>query len=68
MENTSGFYKSQEQEEVLLFAPNFVDAPTYSLSRKKKDTYTYPVEGWHWFETEDEAYAFFYLEKPIASA
>jgi hypothetical protein len=57
--DTSGFYKAAN--ETLSFAPNAVRAPTYDLFRKDKDTYTYPVEGWHWFDSEKEARAFFGL-------
>ena len=49
------FYKKQGQ--ALLSAPNFVHSPTYQLEADKKDTYTYPVNGWYWFDTLDEAMA-----------
>lgn len=55
--DTSGFYKANGDK--LSFAPNAVRAPTYDLFRADKDTYTYPVEGWSWFDSEDEAKAFF---------
>jgi hypothetical protein len=53
MEDTSGFYKLNEISE-WLFAPNFVYAPTYTLLKEDKDTYTYPVDGWTWYDTEPE--------------
>lgn len=49
MENTSGFYK-QNEEGVWMHAPNFVYAPTYELLVEQKDTYTYPMDGWYWFD------------------
>jgi hypothetical protein len=49
MEDTSGFYKLNEINE-WEFAPNFVYAPTYTLLREDKDTYTYPVDGWTWYD------------------
>lgn len=57
--DTSGFYKVVENK--LIFAPNAVRAPTYDLFRKDKDTYDYPVQGWYWFDSEEEARAFFDL-------
>jgi hypothetical protein len=49
MEDTSGFYKIDENSN-LLYAPNFVDSPDYSLNRDLKDTYDYPIDGWEWFD------------------
>ena len=56
-EDTSGFYKNDDGN--LLFAPNFVYAPTFALERELSKIYTYPVEGWYWFNTEYEANAHF---------
>lgn len=50
MENTSGFYKLIEDQ--LLFAPTAVLAPEYSLMREEYNTYTYPVDGWYWFDSD----------------
>lgn len=54
MEDTSGFYKFQDDE--WQYAPNFVYAPTYTLLREEKDTYTYPIHGWIWYEEAPSAY------------
>ena len=54
-----GFYKKDISR--LLFAPNFVIGQNYSLDIAEKDNYTYPVNGWHWFNTEEEARTFFEL-------
>jgi hypothetical protein len=51
--DTSGFYRFTGQK--LTYAPSAVRAPAYSLLRAQKDTYTYPVHGWHWFASESEA-------------
>lgn len=48
-----GFYK--KDGENLLFAPNRVTAPKYELTKEDRDTYTYPVDGWYWFEEERKA-------------
>lgn len=50
------FYKRQSEE--LLVAPNFVFSQEYSLKSEDKDTYTYPVDGWYWFDTLDKAIEF----------
>jgi hypothetical protein len=58
MEDTSGFYKLDGE---LLFGPNFVLNANYELRRQTRDQYTYPTDGWYWFDSEDEARAFFGL-------
>lgn len=55
-----GFYKLHNGE--LLHAPNEVFAPEYALMIKDKDKYEYPVDGWRFFETGDEARTAFGLE------
>jgi hypothetical protein len=52
--NTSGFYK--KDGDSLLFAPNWVQSKDYTLVRSDKDKYTYPVDGWVWFDNAPEAY------------
>jgi hypothetical protein len=49
MEDTSGFYKLNEIND-WEFAPNFVYGPNFELIREDKDTYTYPVDGWSWYD------------------
>ena len=48
MEDTSGFYKLEDNN--WQYAPNFVYGPSYELLRENKDSYTYPVEGWKWYD------------------
>lgn len=62
MENTSGFYKNDEG--MLLCGPNYVLAGSFSLYKEQKDEYIYPVHGWYWFDTEEQARTFFNLPKP----
>lgn len=59
MDNESGFYKYSD--EFLHFGPNYVYAPTFTLVKEDKDTYSLPIDGWYWFESEAEAKAFFEL-------
>lgn len=58
MENTSGFYKIDGD---LLFGPNFVLNANYELRRDTKDQHTYPVDGWYWIDSEQQAREFFGL-------
>ena len=48
METTAGFYKLEDDN--WQYAPNFVDAPNYQLFKENKDSYTYPVDGWTWYD------------------
>lgn len=64
MDNTSGFYKYES--EVLLYGPTEIAAPHYHLLQQNYAKYTYPVDGWYWFDTEKQAREFFGLP-PIDS-
>ena len=54
-----GFYKIEGGN--LLFAPHFVDAPAFTLIEEEKDNYEFPVGGWCWFDSLDDANRFFGL-------
>lgn len=56
---TSGFYKLHEDPVVLVRAGKFVHAPGFSLIAENKDSYTLPMDGWYWFDSKEEALAFF---------
>ena len=56
MDDTSGFYKLDGD---LLFGPNYVLNADYELRRETRDQNTYPVDGWHWFDSEAQAREFF---------
>jgi hypothetical protein len=49
------FYKRENDE--LLVAPNFVRGPGFDLFAEVHHEFQYPVHGWYWFETDDEASA-----------
>lgn len=55
------FYKKEENE--ILNVADTVSAPSVMLTASAKDEFTYPQDGWYWFDTEDEAYSFFGFEK-----
>ena len=63
--NTSGFYKL---EGILLYGPNYVLDANYELRRETHEDHSYPIDGWHWFDTEEEARLFFDLPAPLIEA
>lgn len=60
--NNSGFYKKEDTE--ILYAPNIVEAPSYVLVAQNKDSYTYPVDGWIWADSEEIAISYFETASP----
>lgn len=60
--DTSGFFKLEGG--MVIHGPNFVHAPTFSLLRSERNTYTYPVDGWYWFDSMEEAYTAFGVPLP----
>lgn len=64
MEDTSGFYKLEDNQ--LFFAPNTIMSSEYELLRENHSEYTYPTYGWYWFDSELLARQFFNLpENPV---
>lgn len=55
------FYKL---DGAVLEAPNFVLNANYELRKETYDQNIYPIDGWHWFDTKEEAYAFFGVPLP----
>ena len=51
------FYKLDNEE--ILEAPNGVYTPTNTMTKDNYQEFSYPVEGWYWFDTIEEAYSFF---------
>lgn len=62
--DTSGFYK--RDGDMLLYGPNFVLNADYELRRETREQNAYPVDGWQWFESAEEAYAANGLAMPVA--
>lgn len=48
-----GFYKNDNGQ--LLYGPNFVLNKDYELRAETHAQHTYPVDGWAWFDSEEEA-------------
>lgn len=57
------FFKLDNTE--LLEAPNFIYAPGYELAATLHEEYTYPYDGWYWFDTQEEAKTFFNIPEPL---
>jgi hypothetical protein len=64
-EDTSGFYKWEDP--ILLCGKNFVIDAEYSLFREEIDEYKrinfLPIDGWHWFDSREEALSFFGIKE-----
>lgn len=60
--DSSGFYKLDSNE--LLHGPNFVLNQNYELRKENHETYSYPVDGWYWFNSKQEAKSFFGIVTP----
>jgi len=54
---THGFYKYEN--EVLQYADTSILSCEYCLIPEDHLTYTYPIDGWYWFDNEEEAKKFF---------
>jgi hypothetical protein len=52
-----GFYKAEQG--ALLYAPNRVENLLYLLLVEDHVSYTYPVDGWYYFSSEEEATTYF---------
>jgi hypothetical protein len=60
---SAGFYKYEEL--TLHHGPNYVLAPEYELLKETKDDHTYPIDGWYWFDSIEEAREFYNIPAPI---
>jgi len=61
-ENTAGFYKHEQPS--LHHAPNYVLDNHFSLYKETKDDNAYPIDGWYWFDSIEEARAFYGIPTP----
>ena len=59
---SAGFYKYEEP--FLLYGTTVLDA-NYELRAETKDEHEYPIDGWYWFDSREEATQFFgIIEEP----
>jgi hypothetical protein len=55
--STQGFYSVNENNE-LEYGPDLVQLPSGTVLLSDEHTqYSYPVEGWTWYESREEAQA-----------
>lgn len=54
------FYKLLDDNS--LTSGPFVQSLDYILDYHFKDDYTFPIDGWYWFDTDEEANEFFNIE------
>ena len=47
----------------VVFAENGISSNGWEIRRELKDSYSYPVHGWTWFENENDALVEFKLKK-----
>lgn len=52
-----GFYKVES--DMLLYSPTTVESSEYYLTSERPNDHEYPVDGWFWFNDENEAYLYF---------
>jgi hypothetical protein len=50
------YYKYEEE---FLSASNFISFPDMDLVDIEHELYEYPIHGWYWFNSEEEAKSFF---------
>ena len=55
--NTSGFYKILENN--LQYQPTYVCDEGITLWAGDYRSYAYPLAGWYWFDSEEDAKLFF---------
>lgn len=53
----------KHDNESLIVVENFVYTPNFSMTKETKDEFDYPIDGWYWFDSKDEAYSFFGIDK-----
>lgn len=53
------FFKSIDPSIEPWEAPNYVEAPTFSLYADQHGSYELPIDGWYWFDSKEDAFSFF---------
>lgn len=51
------FFKKESED--LINGGELISTPHVTLTKETKDEYTYPQDGWYWFDKFDEALQFF---------
>jgi hypothetical protein len=56
----AGFYKLENGQ--LIYGPTFISGPGFEIFANDKDNHTYPINGFYWFDTLEEACNHFGLD------
>jgi hypothetical protein len=59
-----GFYKQDDDGEIL-YGPNYVYGANYTLLKESHTDHEYPIDGWYWFDSREDALAFFGAEETL---
>lgn len=51
----NGSYIKDNERFNMLCAENFVSSPDYELLTERHSEYELPIDGWHYFESEETA-------------
>ena len=64
MNEEAGFYKVEvgAKRSAMFFATH-LENTDFILDKSLKDTYTYPVDGWRYFDTFTQACTFFNIDE-----
>jgi len=57
------FYKLDS--DVLLSAKEQVINANYELYAAQREAYEYPIDGWYWFDSRQDALAFFNVDPDL---
>jgi len=65
IQDTSGFYKFESDQ--LHHGPNFVYNADFTLRREEAGDYGSGeiIDGWHWFDSVEDARIFFGIPTPV---
>ena len=63
MKYGEGFYQKNADNSVL-YAPNAVCGQNFEIFKEMKASYEYPIHGWTWYDSGEEAFKAFGLEMP----
>lgn len=56
-----GFYFLDENNN-LIYGPNEICDAGFHLVKEDHESYNYPICGWYWFDSEEEARLFFEID------
>ena len=63
MSDTAGFYKLSG--ETLFYGPTAIHNAAYELHAETHEEHDYPIDGWTWFDSREEACAAYGYVEPV---